>query len=157
MMTTSRTDAHKVFANLYRKKRSPEHQKKVDEIITRSNDVFIRIDLIKKLDEEYFEGERKKGDDADPPEETSIKRSLNEEIIQDKFDESEERNLALKKDPGDSDKKTPEQKSGGGIGFLEMLFGGASVINRFAKESKALDIGLFGRKVTISRNVEKLF
>lgn len=55
----SRTEAHKIFANLYRKSRSAEHQAKVDEIITRSNDVFIRIDMIKKLDEEFEKNERK--------------------------------------------------------------------------------------------------
>lgn len=61
--TTSRTDAHRIFANLYKKARSPEHQRKIDEILTRSNDVFIRIDLIKRLDKEYEEKQKpgKKG------------------------------------------------------------------------------------------------
>lgn len=59
MSATSRTDAHKVFADLYRKPRSPEHQQKIDEVIQKSNDIFIRIDLMKKVDEE-FEQKREK-------------------------------------------------------------------------------------------------
>ncbi len=60
----SRTEAHKIFANLYRKQRTAEHQAQVDEIITRSNDVFIRIDLIKKLDEEFEKKEKLKQREA---------------------------------------------------------------------------------------------
>ncbi|MCX7999686.1 MAG: hypothetical protein N3A69_12170, partial [Leptospiraceae bacterium] len=65
----TRTEAHTIFAKLYRKPRSPEHQAKVDEIITRSNDVFIRIDLIKKLDEEYEKKEKQKRENPEVKEE----------------------------------------------------------------------------------------
>lgn len=53
MTPVSRTEAHRVFADLYRKTRTPEHQQLIDEAILKSNDVFIRIDLIRKVDEDY--------------------------------------------------------------------------------------------------------
>jgi len=68
----SRTEAHKVFADLYRKTRSPEHQKLIDEAILRSNDVYIRIDIIKKEDEEQHADARVKLNDA--PEERPKRR-----------------------------------------------------------------------------------
>jgi hypothetical protein len=33
MNSFSRTEAHKVFADLYRKARSPEHQQLIDDVI----------------------------------------------------------------------------------------------------------------------------
>ncbi|MCX7999685.1 MAG: hypothetical protein N3A69_12165, partial [Leptospiraceae bacterium] len=51
--------------------------------------------------------------------------------------------------------KHKEKESGGG--FLEKLFGGGGDISKFAKESKALEVGLLGRKISISPNVEKIF
>ena len=66
MNPASRTEAHKVFASLYRKKRSPEHQQLIDDAITRSNDVFIRIDLIKKIDEDQEKKERIKEEPSAP-------------------------------------------------------------------------------------------
>ncbi len=67
----SRTDAHKTFADLYRKQRSPEHQEQIDEVIQKSNDIFIRIDLMKKVDEEF---EKKKQEETKKPEEDKPKK-----------------------------------------------------------------------------------
>lgn len=148
----TRTEAHTIFAKLYRKPRSPEHQAKVDEIITRSNDVFIRIDLIKKLDEEYEKKEKQKRENPEPKEEKKNPSQTNrtQVVIVDSKDSTQ----AHKKVPPHPPKHK-EKESGGG--FLEKLFGGGGDISKFAKESKALEVGLLGRKISISPNVEKIF
>jgi hypothetical protein len=148
-MTTTRTDAHNIYSNLYKKKRSPEHQKQVDEVIARSNDVFIRIDLIKKLDEEFFSGSK------NPPQERELPPEREREQTQDESSQqstkSDPKQIALVKDV----KPIPANTGGGGL--LGMLFGGNAQITKFAKESKSLDLGLFGRKPTISKAVERIF
>ncbi|MEM7180524.1 MAG: hypothetical protein AAF518_06405, partial [Spirochaetota bacterium] len=144
-MGTSRTDAHRVFATLYRKKRSAEHQKKVDEIITRSNDVFIRIDLIKKLDEEFLRNEREKQQEEPIKENSGHSKAL---VTSSK-----------PKVPATTSGKRPvkvkEESSGGG--FFNILFGTNNAISKFAKDSRSLEMGLFGRKPVISKSVERLF
>jgi hypothetical protein len=135
----SRTEAHKVFANLYRKTRSPEHQTKVDEIITRSNDVFIRIDLIKKLDQEFEKSSRP--DKKEAPPSSSIVTS------------QDTPKPTVKKEPP-KPAATPQKSEGG---LFDRILGAGGQIGKFAKESKALDIGLLGRKPTVSPNVEKIF
>ena len=40
-------------------------------------------------------------------------------------------------------------------GFIDKLFGGGNSVAKFAKETKSLELGLFARKPTISKNVEK--
>lgn len=165
MTPVSRTEAHRVFADLYRKSRTPDHQQLIDEAILKSNDVFIRIDLIKKVDEDYANKhkEKKPADDRDrgtpegnrnpsnrgetrqPPKENKPKRSS--EVVN---VESAKQKQAQKKKPQDS----------GGVGFLAGLFGGGGATNsiaKFAKETGAIEIGLFGRNPTISNSVEKLF
>jgi len=144
----SRTEAHKIFAALYRKNRSPEHQAKVDEVITRSNDVFIRIDLIKKLDEEYEKKAREQQRDEKKPSSTS---SSNTQFIK-AISTSEHSQKHPQRHP-----KEKEKQSGG---LLSRIFGGGgggNDIAKFAKETKAIELGLLGRKPTISPNVERLF
>jgi hypothetical protein len=142
----SRTEAHKIFAALYRKVRSPEHQAKVDEIITRSNDVFIRIDLIRKLDEDFEKKSREQQKEQDKEErkqvgnQTQFTKTVPSEKQQQRARERE--------------KENKQQNSGG---FIERLFGGNNELSKFAKETKSIDLGLLGRKPTISPNVEKLF
>ena len=135
----SRTEAHKVFANLYRKTRSPEHQAKVDEIITRSNDVFIRIDLIKKLDLEFEKSSRP--DKKEAPTSSNIVTS------------QDTPKPTVKKEPPKP--VAAPQKSEGGL--FDRILGAGGQIGKFAKESKSLDLGLLGRKPTVSPNVEKIF
>ena len=150
MNSISRTEAHKVFADLYRKTRSPEHQKLIDEAILRSNDVFIRIDLIKKVDEEQQAAARVKLNDA--PEERPKRREPRREP------DSNQRQANKTKSAIDPQKKKKETSTtSGGGGFLSALFGVNPNIAKFAKESDAIDIGLFGRNPTISNSVEKLF
>ena len=138
MNSSSRTEAHKVFATLYRKPRSAEHQKQIDEAITRSNDVFIRIDLIKKIDEEFEKKERQKFDSDEKAE----KKSLTAKPV-----------ATFK--TGQTTTNMPVVETKGG--FIDKLFGGTGSISKFAKESKALDLGLFARRPTITKNVEKIF
>jgi len=130
----SRTDAHKIFANLYRKPRAPEHQQKIDEILTRSNDVFIRIDLIKKADDEFFKS--KGGSEAE-----------------------EEKSSEKKSQAKTQSKKTTkdDNKPSGGGGFLSAIFGGNAALSKFAKDTGAIELGIFGRKPTISNAVEEIF
>ena len=42
-------------------------------------------------------------------------------------------------------------------GFMDKLFGSGNNIAKFAKETRTLELGLFARKPTISKNVEKIF
>jgi hypothetical protein len=154
----SRTDAHKIFANLYRKNRSTEHQAKVDEIITRSNDVFIRIDLIKKLDEEYDRKERKERvleRKASPSSgggsggSSSSGNTVTNIPIPTAVDATK---VSIQ---SENSKNVSPQKQDGGL--IDRIFGSSNQISKFAKESKALDLGLLGRKPTLSTNVEKIF
>lgn len=151
-MATSRTDAHRVFANLYRKKRSPEHQKKVDEIITKSNDVFIRIDLIKKLDEEFLKTERSK--EIEPVEDETRK---NYRIDPPQTDSKTATSATKARKPVRPPAKDNKKTDDGTGGIFNLLFGTNNAIAKFAKDSHALEMGLFGRKPFISNSVERLF
>ncbi|NBU96774.1 MAG: hypothetical protein EBS19_00950 [Spirochaetia bacterium] len=146
----SRTEAHKVFANLYRKTRSPEHQAKVDEIITRSNDVFIRIDLIKKLDEDFEKSSRQTAEKK-----SSSGGSSTSNVSNTSSSESEKKATPAKKDAPKPQPLQPLPKNDGGL--IDRIFGAGGQIGKFAKESKAIDLGLLGRKPTVSPNVEKIF
>lgn len=140
MSVNSRTDAHKTFADLYRKQRSPEHQEQIDEVIQKSNDIFIRIDLMRKIDEEF---EKKRQEENKKSEEDRPKRN------------SEKSATPTKTIPKPT-RKTESNSSGGG-GFLANLFGGNPAINKFAKESGTIDIGFLGRKLQVSGGVHNLF
>ncbi|MDI7186084.1 hypothetical protein QMM42_07685 [Leptospira santarosai] len=131
----SRTDAHKTFADLYRKQRSPEHQEQIDEVIQKSNDIFIRIDLMKKVDEEF---EKKKQEETKKPEEDKPKKNSA---------------TSAKTIP----KPTRRTESNSSVGFLANLFGGNPAINKFAKESGTIDVGFLGRKLQVSVGVHNLF
>ncbi|MCW7494460.1 hypothetical protein ND861_17570 [Leptospira sp. 2 VSF19] len=165
MTPVSRTEAHRVFADLYRKTRTPEHQQLIDEAILKSNDVFIRIDLIRKVDEDYEAKNKPKKEDSrdrglpekEPPRREVISRPTSPEPKPKRSS-----NLvtieSAKQNP--TKKRTIEQRQGGGL--LAGLFGGGAgsvnnSISKFGKDTGTIDIGLFGRNPTISNNVEKLF
>lgn len=155
-MSTSRTEAHKTFATLYRKQRSPEHQKKVDEIITRSNDVFIRIDLIRKLDEE-FEKQNKTGVETIDSQ-AKKNYSLIDDVDLGKSNEKQSpsyKSTIIQQPPPTTNTQVDDKSASSGL--LGMFFGSNTTITKFAKESRAIDIGLFGRKFSISKSVEKIF
>ena len=149
MNPASRTEAHKIFASLYRKKRSPEHQQLIDDAITRSNDVFIRIDLIKKIDEEQERKER-----------------IKEELPQTESKPESSKPTSMAAGVGTPTKPmVPKNQTSAQIptvtdssgGFMDKLFGSGNNIAKFAKETRTLELGLFARKPTISKNVEKIF
>ncbi|MFB5651078.1 hypothetical protein ACE5IS_10565 [Leptospira wolffii] len=140
MLSSSRTDAHKVFADLYRKSRSPEHQQQIDEVIQKSNDIFIRIDLMKKVDEEF---EQKKREDSKKPED------------EDKSSRQTPSSSAAKSAPKPVKKTTGDP--GAGLGFLANLFGGNANISKFAKETGTVEVGFLGRNSKIAPSVERLF
>ncbi|MGJ4754110.1 hypothetical protein [Leptospira kmetyi] len=143
MSLNSRTDAHKIFADLYRKQRSPEHQEQIDEVIQKSNDIFIRIDLMKKVDEEF---EKKRQDEN--------KKSEDEEKSKRQSDKS----AGASKTAAKPARRTETNSGGGaGIGFLANLFGGNPAINKFAKDSGTIDVGFLGRKLQIAPGVQNLF
>lgn len=149
MNPASRTEAHKVFAALYRKKRSPEHQQLIDDAITRSNDVFIRIDLIRKIDEEQERKERIKEEPNQSGQKTESMKAV-----------GGAGSIPMPKQPiskTQTSAQIPAVNENASGGFMDKLFGGGNTIAKFAKETKALDLGLFALKPTISKNVEKIF
>jgi hypothetical protein len=154
MNSISRTEAHKVFADLYRKSRSPEHQQLIDEAIRKSNDVFIRIDLIKKVDEDYLNRSRSGSSGSDTGDSGDDKPRRRERQRPANAD-SADRKTTKPKPKVDPKKKKPTANTGGG--FLSALFGLNSGISKFAKETDAIELGLFGRNPTVSPNVERLF
>ncbi len=134
---------------MYRKKRSPEHQQLIDDAITRSNDVFIRIDLIKKIDEEQERKER-----------------IKEELPQTESKPESSKPTSMAAGVGTPTKPmVPKNQTSAQIptvtdssgGFMDKLFGSGNNIAKFAKETRTLELGLFARKPTISKNVEKIF
>jgi hypothetical protein len=145
----SRTEAHKVFASLYRKKRSPEHQQLIDDAITRSNDVFIRIDLIKKIDEEQERKERVKEEPAQPGSKTEFSKAVSMATGNPVQKPTVPKSQTSAQIPAVTDTNAS--------GFIDKLFGGGNSVAKFAKETKSLELGLFARKPTISKNVEKIF
>ncbi|MBM9501439.1 hypothetical protein JWG44_14385 [Leptospira sp. 201903071] len=144
MSLNSRTDAHKIFADLYRKQRSPEHQEQIDEVIQKSNDIFIRIDLMKKVDEDFEK--KKQEDNKKTDEEDKSKRS------------SEKTSSSVKTaSKQNQQRKNDTAASAAGIGFLANLFGGNAAINKFAKDTGTIDVGFLGRKLQIAPGVQNLF
>lgn len=151
----SRTEAHKMFAALYRKQRNADHQKMVDEVITRSNDVFIRIDLIKKIDEEYEKQQRGIIEQAENKASQTVARQTAYQIP---AVQQTQKNVTPVNSPQQTQVKQQAVKpQDNQAGLMDRLFGGANPISKFSKETGALDLGLFGRKPTISKNVEKVF
>ncbi|TGK84259.1 hypothetical protein EHQ31_06135 [Leptospira montravelensis] len=167
MTPVSRTEAHRVFADLYRKTRTPEHQQLIDEAILKSNDVFIRIDLIRKVDEDYESKNKPKKDDGrDRGLPEREQRRENPRPQSQNTDPKPKRSSDLvtiesaKQKQNPAKKRVIEQRQGGGL--LAGLFGGGAggvnnSISKFGKDTGTIDIGLFGRNPTISNNVEKLF
>ena len=150
MNPASRTEAHKVFASLYRKKRSPEHQQLIDDAITRSNDVFIRIDLIKKIDEDQEKKERIKEEPSAP---AGSKTEFSKAV-------SMATGAPVPKpiiSKSQTSAQIPAMTDTNASGFMDKLFGGGNSVAKFAKETRSLELGLFARKPTISKNVEKIF
>jgi len=135
-LSTSRTEAHKIFGALYRKERPPELQEKVDEVISKTNDIFMRIDMIKKIDEDAAKNTRY-GNDSDSERQKRVARGGGAEASK-----------AIKR----------EQVAETGIvtSIISNLFGINNEMSKFAKDTGALEVGLFG-KVEISGAVEKVF
>ncbi|TGM81445.1 hypothetical protein EHR01_01165 [Leptospira mtsangambouensis] len=167
MTPVSRTEAHRVFADLYRKTRTPEHQQLIDEAILKSNDVFIRIDLIRKVDEDYENKNKPKKDDGRDrglPEKEQPRREVLSRTSTPEPKPKRSSDLvtidSAKQKQNPAKKRVIEQRQGGGL--LAGLFGGGAgsvnnSISKFGKDTGTIDIGLFGRNPTISNNVEKLF
>lgn len=49
----TKSQAYKIFGELYKKQRPPELQKKVDEIVNRYSDIYVRIQKIREVEEEF--------------------------------------------------------------------------------------------------------
>ncbi|GBF48578.1 hypothetical protein LPTSP4_00770 [Leptospira ryugenii] len=165
MTPVSRTEAHRVFADLYRKPRTPDHQQLVDEAILRSNDVFIRIDLIKKVDEDYQNKNKPKDKPKSYFEDKPERESSSRGDSQGKQEQKRQSELvstesAKQKQAAQKKKAEPAKPATGGGGFFAALFGGGggqTPIAKFAKDTGAIDVGLFGRNPSISPSAERLF
>lgn len=140
MSTRTRAEAHKHFGNLYRKKRDEEHQKKVDEILAKTSDIYIRIDLIEKLDKDYLGGERKY-DLVDEREKSRPNRKA--------MDETAAKDKKTQPKPSQTNHQS---------GILGGIFGGSNQeIVQFARDTHALEVSLLTRKPSIAPDVKKVF
>lgn len=137
--TLSTADAHVLFGKLYRQFRSPELQKKVEDVVSSTSDVFVRIKKIEDIDAQFKQDN--KG--------VELKKISN-------------RPRSAGPVNGRTGKKPPIRKksksgSGGnsGGGFFARLFG--NEISRWGTRTGTLDGGIFSRNPVLSPRVYQLF
>ena len=126
-------EAHRVFGEMYRKQRSPELQQKVDQIVAKTTDVFVRIKHIEELEEEEDRKNRQNQAPSKPQRRAPV------------------RGAGAKKQVRPVAKK--QEKSGGGL--LSKLFGGE--IARWGKDTGTIQTGFLGLNYRIDPRVEDLF
>lgn len=131
----TRTQAHKLFGELYNKPRSPELQKKVDEIVSKYSDIFVRIKKIKELDEQYAKTQKKESFDK-------LK--------------TKEKNDSPIKSKQNTKKTKQEKKNSLQLNFLEKVIKGGD-IPKWGEDTGTLIHGLFGINLRLSNNVYKTF
>jgi len=128
--------AHRLFGELYRKPRPPEQQAKVDEIVSTTSDVFLRIARIEELDKKLADGRR--GVEVATP---SARQAGGK---------------ARGNAPATAAKGTPPRgKKKAKAGFLANIFGGE--LTRWGQTTGTIDTGIFGLNYAISAGVHALF
>ncbi|MDH5655765.1 MAG: hypothetical protein OEZ34_07655 [Spirochaetia bacterium] len=125
--TLTREKAHKLFGELYRKDRSPDLQKKVDDIVAQNSDIFVRIQKIEALDKKEAES-KSKFSDASPSSRNKRGKERTSGIQQ----------PAKKKD-----------------NVLKKIFGGD--VARWGTETETLESGWFGANLKPSKSSYKVF
>ncbi len=131
----TRTQAHKLFGELYNKPRPPELQKQVDEIVNRYSDIYVRIKKIHELDQKYQEQQKKEL----PKDNSSNSRQTNKNQITIRENKKSKTIVKNKK-----------------ASFFESLFKGGD-IPQWGKQTGTLIHGLFGVNIRLSPNVYKSF
>lgn len=135
--TLSRSEAHRLFGNLYRKERSPELQEKVDAVVASTSDIFVRIRHIEELD--AAEEERKRSERA--------KRGGPSAPVRGGGGGG-----GTAVPAGPVGKKAGDKDSGG---LFARLFGGPLVA--WGAETRTLQTGLFGLNLRLDPAVQKVF
>lgn len=142
--TLTNTQAHKVFGDLYRKQRPAELQQKVDQVVSETADVFVRIKRIEDLDSGFQAERRLKEGDLDAG--GGPKRGKRGPAG------APRKKVAAKKQQG-----RQKQRSGS---FFSWLFGGAGAGNelaRWGEETGTIESGLFARGLHLSSAVPAIF
>ncbi|MCR9141351.1 MAG: hypothetical protein NXI24_03805 [bacterium] len=145
--TLTNTQAHKVFGDLYRKQRPADLQQKVDQIVSDTADVFVRIKRIEDLDAGYQAERRlKEGDLAGGP----------KRVARGGAGSGGGRKRVATKKP----QAKKQRSGGGGAGFFSWLFGGAgggNELTRWGEETGTIESGLFSRGMHLSSAVPAIF
>lgn len=145
--TLTNTQAHKVFGDLYRKSRPADLQQKVDQIVSETADVFVRIKRIEDLDAGYEAERRAKGgaDSATGGPRRGARGATGPGPARKK--------VAAKKPP------PKKQRGGGGGSFFSWLFGGGggNELTRWGEETGTIESGLFSRGMSLSSAVPAIF
>ncbi|MEQ9364335.1 MAG: hypothetical protein RIF32_08840 [Leptospirales bacterium] len=139
--TLTNTQAHKVFGDLYRKQRPADLQQKVDQIVSETADVFVRIKRIEDLDAGYQAERRLKEDDLASGPKRGVRGAGG----------SARKKVATKK-------PQPRRQRGGS--FFSWLFGGAgggNELTRWGEETGTIESGLFSRGMHLSGAVPAIF
>lgn len=133
----TKSQAYQLFGKLYNKTRDPEHQKKVEEIVSKYSDIYVRIKKIQELDQQ-FENNKK----PNKLEKNIISKQNNQSISINKQNNSV------------STKAKKETKNRGG--FLQSIFKGGDIA-KWGEETGTLVHGLFGLNLKLSQNIIKTF
>ena len=148
--TLTNPQAHKVFGDLYRKQRPPELQQKVDQVVSETADVFVRIKRIEDLDAGYQTERRLKENDVAGAGSAGPRRGP--------------RPAGAAPAPGARKKivakKPPPKRQRGGGNFFSWLFGaagGGNELSRWGDETGTIESGLFARGLKLSSAVPAIF
>ena len=144
--TLSRSDAHRVFGDLYRKPRNPDWQAQVDAVVASSNDVFVRITRIEEIDE---------------VEEGRVRAERIRERGEPTTSAGPARGSASAARSGagggpaqsGAPRRTAEKDAGGGL--LARLFGGP--VAKWGRDTKTLQTGLLGLNYKLDPAAQRIF
>lgn len=131
----TRTKAHLLFGELYSKSRPSEIQEKIDRAIEGISDIYVRIQKIQEIDEQFRGVETVDNLQISRSKQTSNNTSNNKKR---------------------SNNSTSKSKSSSGPGILSFLFG-KSDIAAWGKKTGTIVTGLFGLNQSLSSQVPRAF
>ncbi|MCB1172591.1 MAG: hypothetical protein KDK39_03445 [Leptospiraceae bacterium] len=138
------SEAHILFGKLYRKQRSPELQQKVDEIVSSTNDVFVRIKRIEDLD--AGEAQRSRGVEVREGDDRPLRRGGGPAGRGGAGKAA--KNTALRK-------KVARKSKAAGEGFFTRLFG--TEVSRWGAQTGTIEAGFLARNPVLSPNIKSAF
>lgn len=139
--TLTRSQAHKYFGELYQKPRSPEAQKRVDDVVKNVSDIFVRIKRIEEIDE---------GEGGSRGVETRAEEGRSRRGGSGGGGGSGKR-PAAKKATAKKSAAAPSAKPG----FLTNLFGGD--LAKWGERTGTLSSGFLALNLKLSRDVPRVF